>query len=52
MTLVLIFALLFMKYEVVLQDVARDAAVPFSAVGAIALFHLLGYNVSIAAGAA
>ena len=48
-TLVLIFALLFMNTKSFFKTSLVMLAVPFSAVGAIALFHLLGYNVSIAA---
>ncbi|MBI5171072.1 MAG: efflux RND transporter permease subunit [Candidatus Eisenbacteria bacterium] len=48
-TLVLIFALLFMNTKSFFKTSLVMLAVPFSAVGAIGLFHLLGYNVSIAA---
>jgi Cu(I)/Ag(I) efflux system membrane protein CusA/SilA len=48
-TLVLIFALLFLNTKSFFKTSLVMLAVPFSAVGAIALFHMLGYNVSIAA---
>jgi Cu(I)/Ag(I) efflux system membrane protein CusA/SilA len=48
-TLVLIFVLLFMNTRSAFKAMVVMMAVPFSAIGAIWLFHLLGYNVSIAA---
>jgi len=48
-TLVLIFVLLLMNTRSTFKALLVMMAVPFSAVGAIWLFHLLGYNVSIAA---
>jgi len=48
-TLLLIFALLFFNTRSGVKALIVLTAVPFSAVGAIVLFHLLGYNVSIAA---
>ena len=48
-TLALIFVLLYMNTRSAFKALVVLLAVPFSAVGAIALFHLLGYNVSIAA---
>jgi len=48
-TLVLIFILLFANTRSMFKTSLVMLAVPFSAVGAIGLFHLLGYNVSIAA---
>ncbi|MFN8586201.1 MAG: CusA/CzcA family heavy metal efflux RND transporter [Candidatus Eisenbacteria bacterium] len=48
-TLVLIFVLLFANTKSVFKTSVVMLAVPFSAVGAIGLFHLLGYDVSIAA---
>jgi len=47
-TLVLIFALLFMNTKSVFKASVVMLAVPFSAVGAVWLLTLLGYNVSIA----
>jgi Cu(I)/Ag(I) efflux system membrane protein CusA/SilA len=48
-TLVLIFALLLANTRSAFKSGLVMLAVPFSAVGAVWLFHLLGYNVSIAA---
>jgi copper/silver efflux system protein len=48
-TLVLIFVLLFANTRSAFKSMVVMLAVPFSAVGAIWLFHFLGYNVSIAA---
>jgi Cu(I)/Ag(I) efflux system membrane protein CusA/SilA len=48
-TLGLIFALLYANTRSAFRALLVMAAVPFSAVGAIWLFHLLHYNVSIAA---
>jgi len=48
-TLLLIFVLLFANTRSAFKTLVVMLAVPFSAVGAIWLFHLLGYNVSIAA---
>ncbi len=48
-TLVLIFVLLYLNTKSVFKALLVMLAVPFSAVGAIWLFHLLDYNVSIAA---
>ena len=48
-TLVLIFVLLFANTRSAFKSLVVMLAVPFSAVGAIWLFHVLGYNVSIAA---
>ncbi len=48
-TLVLIFVLLFANTRSAFKTLIVMLAVPFSAVGAIWLFHILGYNVSIAA---
>jgi Cu(I)/Ag(I) efflux system membrane protein CusA/SilA len=48
-TLVLIFLLLFMNTRSVVKTAIVMLAVPFSAIGAIWLFWLLDYNVSIAA---
>ncbi len=48
-TIALIFVLLYLNTRSVFQSVVVMLAVPFSAVGAIWLFYLLGYNVSIAA---
>ena len=48
-TLVLIFVLLFANTRSLFKSMVVMLAVPFSAVGAIWLFHLLHYNVSIAA---
>ena len=48
-TLVLIFVLLYANTRSPFKAMVVMLAVPFSAVGAIWLFHLLDYNVSIAA---
>jgi Cu(I)/Ag(I) efflux system membrane protein CusA/SilA len=48
-TLVLIFVLLYANTRSPFKAIVVMLAVPFSAVGAIWLFHLLDYNVSIAA---
>jgi Cu(I)/Ag(I) efflux system membrane protein CusA/SilA len=48
-TLVLIFLLLLANTKSAFKAFLVMASVPFSAVGAIWLFHILGYNVSIAA---
>jgi copper/silver efflux system protein len=48
-TLVLIFVLLYMNTRSAFKASLVMLAVPFSAIGAIWLFYLLGYNVSIAA---
>ncbi len=48
-TLVLIFALLYMNTRSAFKSVVVMLAVPFSAIGAIWLFWALDYNVSIAA---
>jgi Cu(I)/Ag(I) efflux system membrane protein CusA/SilA len=48
-TLVLIFILLFMNTKSIFKSAIVMLAVPFSAIGAIWLFYILGYNVSIAA---
>ena len=48
-TLVLIFVLLLANTRSVFKALLVMLAVPFSAIGAIWLFHLLHYNVSIAA---
>jgi len=48
-TIALIFVLLYMNTKSVFKSAIVMLAVPFSAVGAIWLFYLLGYNVSIAA---
>ncbi|NLH50226.1 MAG: efflux RND transporter permease subunit [Myxococcales bacterium] len=48
-TLLLIFLLLYLNTRSVFKTTVVMLAVPFSAVGAIWLFYLLGYNVSIAA---
>ncbi len=48
-TIALIFVLLYMNTRSVFKSAVVMLAVPFSAVGAIWLFYLLGYNVSIAA---
>jgi Cu(I)/Ag(I) efflux system membrane protein CusA/SilA len=48
-TVVLIFVLLYMNTRSVFKSTIVMLAVPFSAVGAIWLFYILGYNVSIAA---
>jgi Cu(I)/Ag(I) efflux system membrane protein CusA/SilA len=48
-TVALIFVLLFMNTKSVFKSLIVMLAVPFSAVGAIWLFYILDYNVSIAA---
>ncbi len=48
-TLALIFVLLFMNTRSAFKASVVMLAVPFSAIGAIWLFYILGYNVSIAA---
>jgi Cu(I)/Ag(I) efflux system membrane protein CusA/SilA len=48
-TLILIFILLYMNTRSAFKASVVMLAVPFSAIGAIWLFHFLGYNVSIAA---
>ena len=48
-TLGLIFVLLFANTKSTFNALLVMAAVPFSAIGAVWLFYLLGYNVSIAA---
>jgi Cu(I)/Ag(I) efflux system membrane protein CusA/SilA len=48
LTLVLIFALLYMNMRSAFKASLVMLAVPFSAVGAVLLLSLLGYNVSIA----
>jgi Cu(I)/Ag(I) efflux system membrane protein CusA/SilA len=48
-TLVLIFLLLLANTRSTFKAFLVMASVPFSAIGAIWLFHILGYNVSIAA---
>jgi Cu(I)/Ag(I) efflux system membrane protein CusA/SilA len=48
-TLALIFVLLFMNTKSAFKATLVMLAVPFSAIGAIWLFYILGYNVSIAA---
>jgi Cu(I)/Ag(I) efflux system membrane protein CusA/SilA len=48
LTLVLIFALLYMNTKSGFKSLIVMLAVPFSAVGAIWLLYLLGYNISIA----
>ena len=48
-TLVLIFVLLYMNTRSAFKASIVMLAVPFSAIGAIWLFYILGYNVSIAA---
>jgi len=48
-TLALIFVLLFMNTKSAFKASLVMLAVPFSAIGAIWLFYILGYNVSIAA---
>ncbi|MHB1012684.1 MAG: efflux RND transporter permease subunit, partial [Desulfobacteria bacterium] len=49
LTLALIFTLLYMNTRSAFKASIVMLAVPFSAIGAIWLFYLLGYNVSIAA---
>jgi Cu(I)/Ag(I) efflux system membrane protein CusA/SilA len=48
-TLALIFVLLYANTRSTFKALLVMAAVPFSAIGAVWLFYLLGYNVSIAA---
>jgi copper/silver efflux system protein len=48
LTLVLILALLYMNTKSAVKSLVVLLAVPFSAVGAVWLLYLLGYNVSIA----
>ena len=48
-TIALIFVLLYMNTRSMFKATIVMLAVPFSAVGAIWLFYILGYNVSIAA---
>jgi Cu(I)/Ag(I) efflux system membrane protein CusA/SilA len=48
-TVLLIFVLLYMNTRSLFKSSIVMLAVPFSAVGAILLFYVLGYNVSIAA---
>jgi copper/silver efflux system protein len=48
-TIVLIFVLLYLNTRSAFKSAVVMLAVPFSAVGAIWLFYVLGYNVSIAA---
>jgi len=48
-TLALIFLLLYANTRSAFKAAVVMLAVPFSAVGAVWLFHILGYNVSIAA---
>jgi Cu(I)/Ag(I) efflux system membrane protein CusA/SilA len=48
-TIALIFVLLYLNTRSMFKSLVVMLAVPFSAVGAIWLFYLLGYNVSIAA---
>ena len=48
-TVALIFVLLYVNTKSVFKAAVVMLAVPFSAIGAIWLFHILGYNVSIAA---
>jgi copper/silver efflux system protein len=48
-TIALIFVLLYMNTKSAFKSAVVMLAVPFSAVGAIWMFYLLGYNVSIAA---
>ncbi len=48
-TLALIFLLLFLNTRSAFKSLLVMATVPFSAIGAIWLFHWLGFNVSIAA---
>jgi Cu(I)/Ag(I) efflux system membrane protein CusA/SilA len=48
-TIALIFVLLYLNTRSMFKSTIVMLAVPFSAVGAIWLFYLLGYNVSIAA---
>ena len=48
LTILLIFALLYMNTKSEFKSLVVLLAVPFSAVGAVWLLYLLGYNVSIA----
>jgi Cu(I)/Ag(I) efflux system membrane protein CusA/SilA len=48
-TLVLIFVLLYLNTRSAFKATVVMLAVPFSAIGAVWLFHLLDYNISIAA---
>ena len=48
LTLVLIFALLYASTRSAFKSGVVMLAVPFSAIGAVWLLHLLGYNISIA----
>jgi Cu(I)/Ag(I) efflux system membrane protein CusA/SilA len=48
LTVVLIFALLYMNTKSMFKAAVVLLAVPFSAVGAVWLLYLLGYNVSVA----
>ena len=48
-TLALIFTLLYVNTRSAFKSILVMAAVPFSAIGAVWLFHFLDYNVSIAA---
>ncbi len=48
-TLALIFGLLYVNTKSAFKALLVMVAVPFSAIGAVWLFYLLGYNVSIAA---
>ena len=48
-TLALIFVLLYVNTRSAVKTLIVLLAVPFSAIGAIVLFHILDYNVSIAA---
>jgi len=48
LTLFLIFLLLYMNTKSIAKTLIVTLAVPFSAVGAVWLLHLLGYNMSIA----
>ena len=49
LTIVLIFVLLYASTKSAFKSLVVMLAVPFSAVGAVWLFYVLGYNVSIAA---
>ncbi len=49
LTIVLIFVLLYMNTRSAFKAAVVMLAVPFSTIGAIWLFYILGYNVSIAA---
>ncbi len=48
-TLVLIFALLYMNTKSAMKASIVMLAVPFSLIGAVWLMYVLGYNISIAA---